>query len=176
MLEAINGYQSPHQFIKQAYGFYKVNHPDNRSISGRILEYLVCETLVREGVVPFYYQAKFALVPNADFDLVCYDRHYPVVLSMKVSLRERYKQADLEGTALRHVYRNAKCYLITLSDKEVANVSKKIEVGDTAGLDACIMANKLEYSALLGRLKNQTFTQADSIMPITGQVYPASDV
>jgi len=39
-------------------------------------------------------------------------------LTIKTSLRERYKQADLEGLALKQVYRKSKTYLITLSGQE----------------------------------------------------------
>jgi len=141
-----------------------------------VFEYLVCETLAREGITPFYYQAQFAHVPNADFDVACYHPRRPVVLSMKVSLRERYKQADLEGVALRQVYRNAECYLITLNATEAAWVSRKIADGDVAGLSRCVVANKLEYTNLLGELKRRQFNCATSIMPITGRAFLGASV
>ena len=83
--------------IGEACRRYLDAYKNNPSANGRVLECLVCGTLARAGVVPFHYQARFALVPNADFDVVCYDPKQPVVLSMKASLRERYKQAGLEG-------------------------------------------------------------------------------
>lgn len=142
-----------------------------------MFEYLVCETLAHEGITPFYYQAKFAHVPNANFDVVCYHPKRPVALSMKVSLRERYKQADLEGLALRQVYRSAECCLITLSAGEAAWVSRKITDGDVAGLSRCVIANEPEYTELLGELKGQQFAHAASIMPITGRaVFPMPGV
>lgn len=156
------------------YGIYLANFPDNPAVNGRVLEYLVCETLVREQITPFYYQAKFALVPNADFDVVCYNPKRPVVLSMKVSLRERYKQADLEGIALRQVHRNAECYLLTLSD-EAVNVSQKIADGDIAGLNDCLIASKQEYTDLLIRLSARKFSRAKAVMPITGQIFSVSN-
>ncbi len=152
-------------------------YPSNPSLNGAVFEYLVCETLAREGITPFYYQAKFALVPNADFDVVCYNAKRPVVLSMKVSLRERYKQADLEGIALRQVYRNAESYLITLSNEETIGVSRKIADGDITGLTACVVASSPDYSALLQALKQHAFEYAESIMPITGmRVFPVSSM
>ena len=76
-------YTSPHAFVKSAYENYTKNYPDNKSINGRIFEYLICETLAQHKIAPFYYQAKFDLVPNADFDVVLYHPQRPVVLTMK---------------------------------------------------------------------------------------------
>lgn len=141
-----------------------------------MFEYLVCETLSREGVTPFYYQAEFALVPNANFDIVLFHHRRPVVLSMKVSLRERYKQADLEGNALRQVYRNAECYLVTLSTDEVRGVARKITDGDIGGIQGCALADQQEYTDLLSRLKTREFQRAEPITPITGTAFPVSSV
>lgn len=176
ILDAIAPCTKPHELIEAAYDYYLQEYPNNPALNGRVFEYLVCETLARENIVPFYYQAKFALVPNADFDVVCYNPDRPVVLSMKVSLRERYKQADLEGFALRQVYRNAESYLITLSPDEGIGVSKKIVSGEIAGLTACILADTPDYSALLNELKTRQFTHAESIMPLAGKVFPVSNV
>lgn len=80
-----------------------------------------------EEIQPFYYQAKFHHVPPCKCDIVLYDDRRPVVLSVKVSLLERYKQADLEGIALRQVYRQARQYLITLNRQEVARKPPRID-------------------------------------------------
>ncbi len=176
MLDAIDNYNNPHEFIKEAYEIYQKTYGESPSINGRILEYLVCETLVREGVVPFYYQAKFTQVPNVDFDVVCYHPKRPVVLSMKVSLRERYKQAALECMALKQVYRNAESYLVTLSH-EAISVSQKIKDGDISGLNRCVRANTTEYDDLLNNvLKTRKYQEASLVMPITGRVFPVSSI
>ena len=138
-------------------------------MNGRVFEFTICETLKREGIAPFYYQANFTLVPNADFDLVCYHPRRPVVLSAKVSLRERYKQADLEGFALRQVYRNARSYLLTLSDEHIG-VQEKIREGDVAGLVDCIRADSPAYDTLLDELKSESFSLAEEIIPIEGKL------
>lgn len=135
-----------------------------------MLEYLICETLKREGITPFYYQAKFKLVPNIDFDLVCYHPSRPVVLSAKVSLRERYKQAVLEGFILGQVYRDSKTYLITLNADEQAREQRKIQSGEVVGLADIIRADFKDYDALLEELKQETFTPAAPIVPLEGKM------
>lgn len=163
-------YEVPHKFINAVYTLYNSKYKSNPSVNGRIFEYLVCETLVQESIVPFYYQASFERVPNADFDIVLYDHNRPVVLTLKTSLRERYKQADLEGFALRQVYRGAESYLITLSGQEVGSIQTKIKKGDIAGLQGCIVASLAAYDAFLNRLKTRKFVKAEKVMPLMGQI------
>lgn len=158
--------------MAEAYQAYRQNYPDNPNINGQVFEYLVCEVLAREGITPFYRQAKFERVPNAIYDVVCYDPARPVVLTMKASLRERYKQADLEGLALRQVYWGAENHLITLPVDEARRVQTKIEGGEVAGLDSCRVASAAEFTDLIGDLKHRKFHTAEAVMPLTGQRFP----
>lgn len=77
-----------------------------------------------------------------------YDSNFPIVLSIKTSLRERYKQADLEGLALKQVHRRAKSYLITLSE-EGNSINQKIKKGDILGLDECFIADTNEFNQFI---------------------------
>jgi hypothetical protein len=61
-------------------------------------------------------------------------------LSTKTTLRERYKQADLEAFALKNVHRRAKSYLVNISEDENRNLQQKIVTGDMMGLDVSIFA------------------------------------
>ncbi len=89
---------------------------------------------------------------------------------MKTSLRERYKQADLEGMALRQVYRRAQTYLITLSD-EAYKIREKISNGDISGLDDCIIAKDDTYNSFLKQIKGRKFEVAKRILPIEGVLF-----
>jgi len=153
------------------YEKYKELYPSEPSINGRIFEYLVCETLAYKSIAPFYYQAVFEWVPNANFDLVLYHPRFPVVLTMKTSLRERYKKADLEGLALRQVYRGAKSYLITLNPKEAKIVQRKIENGEVSALEGCLTATEKEYTLLLDELSKKEFQKSREIMPLKGTLF-----
>lgn len=168
--ELIKGrkYGLPHEFVKNTYENYRNNYPNNPNINGRIFEYLICETLLQQSVVPFYYQARFTLVPNADFDVALYEPKRPVVLTMKTSLRERYKQADLEGWALRQVYRGAESYLVTLSLDEATRVKDKIASGEVMGIKACLVASTTEYDSLLEKLQRRSFCHASPLTPCEG--------
>ena len=61
-----------------------------RNRNGQFLELLVQFVLCKNNILPFYKQAKVALVPNVNFDILVYTKEIgPVVLSIKTSLRER---------------------------------------------------------------------------------------
>ena len=92
LLKNLKDYDCAHKFIHNVYASYQESYADKPSINGRIFEYLVCETLAYEGIIPFYYQASFERVPNAELDVVLYHPEKPVVLTMKTSLSERYQQ------------------------------------------------------------------------------------
>ena len=139
-------------------------------MNGLIFEFLICETLYKEGLQPFYYQAKFERIPNVIFDIVLYNQKSPIVLTIKTSLRERYKQVDLEGLALKQVYRKSKNYLITLSEQESKGIKDKIEQGGVTGIDDCFLAHKEEFGNLLEIIKKEKFIKAEKILPISGRI------
>ena len=95
---------SPAEFIKLSWEKV-LNNDLTRNENGAIFEYLVAVCLYAKKILPFYLQAKISFVPNATYDIVLYTAEgYPITLSIKTSLRERYKQADLEELALKNVF------------------------------------------------------------------------
>lgn len=113
------------------------SHNQIGSLAGAWLEYSMMVTLRAHKRTPCYYQTELKVLPNNVFDVFLWTKeHGPVVISCKTSLRERYKQADLEGIALGRHYPNARSFLVTLdADKRhVANCQRKIVDGEITGL------------------------------------------
>ncbi|MCK5290954.1 MAG: hypothetical protein KAR39_02935 [Thermoplasmata archaeon] len=108
-----------------------------RNLRGNWFEFAIGLLLVRRGLIPFYYQASLVNIPNVIYDFIVYTKEVgPISLSAKTSLRERYKQTDLEAMVLKNVYRRGECHLLTLDDKTAVNTLKgKIERKDVLGLD-----------------------------------------
>ncbi len=88
-------------------------------------------------------------------------------MSIKTSLRERYKQADLEGMFLRNVHRKAKSYLITMDAKAANSVNQKISTGHVLGLDKVIYAGGDDLTQLIDELKKYTFIKPPMIEVMT---------
>lgn len=153
----------PSEFISTYWGYYTNHYPSNNSTNGTILENLVTIALAREGIENIYFQTELSFVPSAKFDVFLYNEEIPIALSIKTTLRERWKQADLEAAALKQVHKEAKCYVLTLSDNEVRARRKRDRT--YAGLDGFILAHTEEFDQLVEELKSMEFTQAE-LVPI----------
>ena len=163
-------YSSPLNYISQYWTeFEKVSNATN-SLIGNMWECVINSLLYREGLLPFYRQAKVAFVPNVNFDIILYTRSFPINISLKTSLRERYKQADLEAIALKYVHRRAKSFLLTLESEEAKSCKEKIKTGEIIGLDGIVDCNTCEVNDLfceLHKIKDE-FTESNQVDVVTG--------
>lgn len=107
-------YESPSKFMAENWAIFKSMDGLGNSVLGKLFEFLIAVVFIRESLLPVYLNAKVTYVPNVNFDFIFYSKEIgPICISAKTSLRERYKQADLEGIALKNVHRRAKSFLVT---------------------------------------------------------------
>lgn len=157
-------YDKPSDYINKYWNAYHNIKERNANLNGKVFEYIITTLLYREKLLPVYIQAQVAFVPNVDFDALLYSKEVgPIALSMKTSLRERYKQADLEAIALKYVHRKAKSYLLTMEKDEANNVKQKIKSGDIIGLDKIILCSGEDIDNLINDLKNYEYIIAGSV-------------
>ena len=152
------------EFIRNYWEKYKEEYENNQSINGGVFEQLIILSLLRENISPIYTQAKLAFVPNVNLDIVLYNRKTPITISAKTTLRERWKQADLEAMATKYVHRQAKCYVLTLSESEV--VARRRDSNSYMGIDAFVLAHTGEYDTLIEELKLIHISESESIRVI----------
>lgn len=157
---------TPSVYVQKLWGKYQQVIPEkkkNNSLNGNIFEAIVITALIKEEILPIYTQTNLEFVPNVDYDIVLFpkkedgevDVSAPIVLSLKTSLRERYKQADLEGLALKDVYKRGVSYLVTLDDTSTIElVNEKIKQKDIRGIDGFISAISSEFDELIAGLKS----------------------
>jgi hypothetical protein len=160
-------YSRPSEYISIYWNKFQ-KHPDNNNnLNGKIFEYILATLFVRENILPLYISARVAFVPNVIYDLMLYTTERgPICLSAKTSLRERYKQADLEAIALKYVHRKALSYLITLEEKEARSVKAKIKSGDVIGLDNVIVSTSYEFDELIVDLKKFQLSEPPTVKVI----------
>ena len=139
-----------------------------KTISGTVFEFLVGEMLVMHNIVPFYAQAQMWKVPMSRVDFLLYDEDAPVILTCKLSLAERWRQAAFEGIFLKNIYRRGRCYLISAKSQDVINRNKDIEKREIEGIDKCYMVNSKEFDELLKELSNRKFCVAKDVNPVKG--------
>jgi len=158
-------YSLESEFISSLYHKYT---PTNPSLNGAVFEGILATVLYRSRILPIYAQVKLAFVPNINFDFVLYSREYgPIIISAKTSLRERYKQADLEGMMLRHVHRKSRSYLITLNESEATLVNDKINSGLVLGIDEVIVATRPKFDEFIATLKSLNYCEPGKIDILT---------
>lgn len=160
-------YSEPTEYISIYWNAYSKCQNANNNLNGKIFEYILATLFVRENILPLYLSAKVAFVPNVNYDLMFYsDERGPICISAKTSLRERYKQADLEAIALKYVHRKALSYLLTLEVNEARSVKAKIKSGDIIGLDNVIVATNDEFNELIDELKKYNFCDPPTVKVI----------
>lgn len=160
-------YERPSDYVKLYWEAFKKHPEGNNNLNGKIFEYVLATLFVRENILPLYMSAKVAFVPNVIYDLMFYTAERgPICISAKTSLRERYKQADLEAIALKYVHRKALCFLITLEENEAKSVKAKIKSGDVIGLDSVIVATSNDFDELIKELKEYKFSEPPTVKVI----------
>lgn len=166
----------PSEYVKKLWEKYQQEVPDkNNAINGYVFEAIIITALIKEDILPFYIQTNLEFVPNVNYDIILFpktakgdvDVSAPMVLSLKTSLRERYKQADLEGLALKDVYKRGKSYLVTLDeDSEIEIANEKIVKKDIRGLDGFISATSSKFDELVMGLKEKKVSEPPPIQVI----------
>lgn len=173
----------PSVYVKKLWSRYqkikeedkKKNEKSNNSLNGQIFEAIIITTLLKERIEPLYIQTALEFVPNVEYDIVVFPKNgkgevdvsAPVVLSLKTSLRERYKQADLEALALKDVYKRGRTYLVTLEDaSSVDSINEKVENRDIRGIDSFINAQSNAFDELVNELKEKTLSEPPQIKVI----------
>lgn len=170
-------YKNAEWFVKDLWNKYEEykkkymkGKKNKNSLNGSIFELIIMLLLVKEEVFPFYFQAQVNFIPNIDYDVLLYSvdnkNRTLISLSIKTSLRERYKQADLEALALKNVFRHSRNYLITINEAEHAIVKKKIDNKEILALDRIINAFSPEIDDLITELKGLILKESDSISVI----------
>lgn len=157
-------YRQPSEYVSKCWAEYKKSGTNDKSINGSVFELIIYTLLYRENILPMYLQAKLAFIPNVKYDLILYNEETgPTSLSLKTSLRERKKQADLEAVALKYVHRKAKCYLISIDAAEVTAAQKNLKEGALLGIDNVLNATSSKFDEFIKELKEKTFTIAGSV-------------
>lgn len=159
---------APSSIIKTMWTHYKEHYPENVSVNGAVFEEMIGYVLTVKGCAPFYMQAKVAYVPNVNYDFILYDTEIgPISLSAKTTLRERWKQADLEAFVLKNVHRDSLSYAVTLDAAEAA--ARNARIKDCLGLNSFILATSEQFDQLIGYLQQRTLVIAGQVKIVVSE-------
>ncbi len=171
ILAEIEKQMTPHETVKQFWKIYKKTNGNN-NLNGKMFEFIVCECLVHFGVGPLYFQSRFYGLEHDTYDLASWTEDgSPIIISCKTSLRERWKQAELEGRLLKLKYSKAESYLITLNDREANRRRQGIRDGTVTGIDEIYLADRPEFDSFVERMKGTGLTAVKPILPLQGTAF-----
>tara|TARA_B100000900_G_scaffold269553_1_gene230187 strand:+ start:605 stop:1171 length:567 start_codon:yes stop_codon:yes gene_type:complete len=125
----------------------------NNSFNGQALEIILAYLFSREKIKidkmdEILNDVKYV---KPDFLITSKDKT-KYFISAKVSIRERWKQADWEAIKYKEKYPNAKCFLIMNDNKEFNSIKSKIKDLD---LDDVLLANSKDINNLINLIKKK---------------------
>jgi hypothetical protein len=164
-------YKTPSEYVEMYWDEYQTRVTEkNNSLNGKVFEHIITTLLYRENILPFYLNAKVTFVSDVNFDITLYNNttKQPIILSIKTTLRERYKQAEWEALRLKDVHKGAKSYLITIDDNHAYYTKKKQE--GTIRLNEVIYALSPDFNGLIYHLKSTIMSEAPVVKVIESNI------
>ena len=84
-------------FINNVFEKIEKKFKPSNALRGSIFEYLMMCAFFRNDINPFFYQVNLSFVYNVTFDFVLFDTNKkPIIISLKTSGKDAYKQVELE--------------------------------------------------------------------------------
>ena len=122
----------------------------NNSINGQAFEFIFGLILDHENIVINSYNDEIPNIPLVKPDYIVNNNSNNIFISLKVSVRERWKQAEWESLKYKKYYSNAKCYLLMNHKKECSSLKKKLSLLD---IDDIFYAGSKDINDLILKLK-----------------------
>ncbi|MEC4559247.1 MAG: hypothetical protein U9532_03740 ['Conium maculatum' witches'-broom phytoplasma] len=137
---SINEYMTiNHQQLNHYFNQNNINSQTQKVIRGKINEYLILLYLHNQGITHLYPQASLFFIPDNKFNLVLFTQKKRIIaFSFKTSLRERYRQAIIEGQQLKKLDTRFEYYLLTNNEPETQRLNHKIKQGKVQGINQVI--------------------------------------
>lgn len=152
----------PHELMQHGLSYLAANFKSSKNLNGAVLQALVEECLRANDVVPFYSEVTMQFVPVARYDIIVYTRKFgPINLSLKTTLRERWKQAEFEGMALRRVHRRARVYVV--NNSRIETVTRRNKRSQCEAIRDFIVCTTADFDKLIADLKSWRPTHAKSV-------------
>ena len=156
----------PALIVSRIFHKHRKAGPGSANWNGYLFEALIHRLLTESGIDKqcILVNAKLALIEDTKYDIILCGQNirsrsqFPICLSLKTSLRERYKQAEREGMIAKQVHRGTFTALLTMED----NIPETLY-----GLDRIVgCGNPSHLSELVREIKSMNLVTFDKIRPI----------
>ncbi|WP_323847687.1 MAG: hypothetical protein Q2306_02320 [Phytoplasma sp.] len=128
-----------HQKLNHYFNQNNINSQSQKVIRGKINECLILLYFQNQGITHLYPQASLFFIPDNKFDLVLFTQKKRIMaFNFKTCLRDRYKQAMIEGQQLKKLDTRFEYYLLTNNEPEIQRLNHKIKQGKVQGINQVI--------------------------------------
>lgn len=166
LIEDLQVRDLPHNTFLDIWNAYEKSRSKTNNQRGKMFEFAVCETLINHGVKNLYYQCVLWSMPNDKLDICGWtSEEYPIIISCKTSVRERWKQADLEGRTLKGIFPKTRSYMLMENEKESTRLQQKINNHEVLGIDRVFNARTSDFDKLVKLLCKADLVKPTAIMP-----------
>ena len=135
-------YIDAEDFFKHAWGIYskyqnkhyiKKGKKINNNINGQAFEIIFALILDHENILIDSMDSEILSIPLVRPDFIV-KKNINFFISLKTSIRERWKQADWESMKYKKKFADAKCYLLVNNQKDCESLKNKISSLDIDGV------------------------------------------
>ncbi|AGL90559.1 Conserved Hypothetical Protein associated with tmk [Strawberry lethal yellows phytoplasma (CPA) str. NZSb11] len=149
------------------------NSQSQKSIRGKINEYLILLYLNHKGIKYLYPQSYLFFIPDIKFDLVLFTKTKRIIaFNFKTCLRDRYKQSIVEGQQIKKLDTRFGFYLLTNDESETQRLNNKIKNGKVQSINKVINLFSNSANLFLQNLLTNQFIPFSPIDLIKKMVHP----
>ena len=151
-------------FINNVFDKIEKKFQPSNALRGSIFEYWIMCVFFRNDINPFFYQVNLNFVHNVTFDLVLFDTNKkPIIISLKTSGKDAYKQVELEFYAAKQVHKNCRTIYVTYEDDAVRFIERKKELSEIHSIDEIYSTQDKDFDKLIKDLSSRDYIDPQKI-------------
>ena len=151
-------------FINNIFEKIEKKFRPSNALRGSIFEYLMMCVFFRNDINPFFYQVNLSFVHNVTFDFVLFDTNKkPIIISLKTSGKDAYKQVELECFAAKQVHKNCRTIYITYEDDAVRFIERKKDLSEIHNIDEIYSTQDKDFDKLIKDLSSRDYIDPQKI-------------
>tara|TARA_Y100000816_G_C26016192_1_gene531464 strand:- start:384 stop:995 length:612 start_codon:yes stop_codon:yes gene_type:complete len=151
-------------FINNIFEKIEKKFKPSNALRGSIFEYLMMCAFFRNDINPFFYQVNLSFVHNVTFDFVLFDTNKkPIIISLKTSGKDAYKQVELECFVAKQVHKNCRTIYITYEDDAVRFIERKKDLSEIHSIDEIYSTQDKDFDKLIKDLSSRDYIDPQKI-------------
>ena len=151
-------------FINNIFEKIEKKFNPSNALRGSVFEHLMMCVFFMNEISTFFYQVNLNFVYNVTFDFVLFDTNKrPIILSLKTSGKDAYKQVELEGLVAKQVHKNCRTIYVNYDDDAVRFLERKKNLSEIHYIDEIYSTQDKDFDKLIIDLKSRDYIDPGSV-------------